>query len=379
MFKRGIAVSLFDKFDELAVLSDILNKNFKGEYGLFICSNHPDAKNEIEKRNIEFDGYIQGEPIKFSSDMNSRDKRLSLVCRSTDTVQKSCSLAMTHCDSVVHIHCDAWPLDENQLIEHFMLVENTEYSIAVRGLGWSYTEADRPLGGIDDHFFVFSSKKIKMKNIFDFNVLDIMPHKLTIHGILGAQIVCKLTRREVYYYDEFQGHVIWDGVKKRMPFFPVKPSLYDQQRKFLHVHRESFPGTSGKILQSWYLTQNNITVGENVIDHISQYPIPDDFLFDLTKRLNIAEQKAKRLGINYVKLGQEILTLETAISNTSYIKAIKNHCYKIVKFPLDLLLKRFQLTMVKDFNLWPKSIEEIYAELDVPDITEVSVNNCKQD
>jgi hypothetical protein len=365
MFKRGIAISLYNKFDELAILSDIIKKNFNEEYGLFICSNHPDAKHEIEKRDIKYDGYMQGDPINFNSDMKSQDKRMSLILRSCDTVQKSCSLAMKHCESVLHVHCDAWPLNEKSLIEHFALVENTEHSIAVRGLGWSFTEADRPLGGIDDHFFVFSSSKILEKNIFDFNALDIMPHKLTIHGILGAQIVCKVPRREVLYYDDFKNHYIWDGVKKRMPFSPVKPSLYDQKRKFLHVHRESFPEKLGQILQSWYLVQNKMVYGANISAHMDEYPIPDNFLFDLTARLNKAEKYSKYLGINYLKLGQEILGIEKVISETSFVQVIKNYFCKILKFPVFFLMKHFQLTMVKNHNLWPKSIEEIYSELDV--------------
>ena len=154
----AIAISLYDKFDELAVLHDIFRCNFKHQFYLFVCSNHPNAKYEIKKRNLLFDGYVQGDDIEYNNTLNKIEKRVSIVCRSTDTVKKSCNLAMNASDYVMHIHCDAWPLDEKKLIDHFYSIVNTQYDVAFRGLGFSINRDDAPLGHMDDHFFIFNSK-----------------------------------------------------------------------------------------------------------------------------------------------------------------------------------------------------------------------------
>ncbi len=351
--KRGIAISLYDKFDELAILHDIFKENFKENYYLYVCSNHPNAEEEIKKRSLDFDGYIQGEDIYFSNQLSSKEKRLSLVCRSTDTVKKSCSLAIDNdCDYVMHIHCDAWPLNEKKLSEHFNMLENSDYSIAVRGLGWSYYGHDRPLGGIDDHFFIFNTSKIIKNNIFDFDVLEMLPHMLSVHGILGAQIIMKIGLKNCLYYDDLSDHVCWKDEKKILPFLPVKPSLYDEKRRFIHIHRESFPDDLGYKLQSFYLFKNSLLNGIHIQKHIQLYEYDHELPLYLSRRLKKGIKKLKLYGYKSNIYAQEIKRIEDIITKTTIQTMAKNYTKKLIYF----IISKFKRTE----NIWPIPLDNYY-------------------
>jgi hypothetical protein len=358
--KRGIAISLYDKFEELSILHDILKYNFQKKYYLYVCSNHSNAESEIQQRGLKFDGFVQGEDITFSSDLPKVKKRLSLVCRSTDTVKRSCSLAIeSGCDYVMHIHCDAWPLSEEKLDDHFKLIENNNnLDIAVRGLGWSYTGRDRPLGGIDDHFFVFNVKSILSRNIFDFDVLQMFPHILSIHGILAAQIITKLGINRCLYYDDFRESKIWDGEKKVLPYLPVKPASYDEAREFLHVHRESFPSNYGEMLQVYYLMKTNMQYGPNIKLFYEKIPYDPKLPKLLTKRLFRAQSQLKVYGYNYQTYAQEIKQLEALAKEITIARIIKNYLGKVIH----LLKKLIGIGIQKDM-LWPTTLEDYYANI----------------
>lgn len=354
--KIGIAISLYNKFEELAILHDIFRSNFKNKYYLYVCSNHPNALENIKKMNLDFDGFIQGEDIYFSPSLSSEQKRLLLVCRSSDTVKKSCQLAIDeNCDYVMHIHCDAWPLDENKLLDMFYRLENSDYSIFVRGLGWSYFGNDRPVGGIDDHFFFFKTKDIKSNNIFNYDVLQMWPHMLSIHGILGMQILVKVGLDKCLYYTDLSNTLCWKGEKKKLPFLPVKPSSFDPDRCFLHVHRESFPDDLGKKLQSYYLKTFNLLNGKHIKEFLLKYPFDQSLPNYLTNRLNRGIKKLKLYGYDVDIFAQEIKRIENELDNVTLMKVFKNYLKKVLKL-LALIIK-------KQNRIWPTKIENYYKEL----------------
>ena len=352
----AIAISLFDKFDDLAVLHDIFRYNFKHKFYLYVCSNHPNAQSEIEKRNLSFDGYVQGEDIEYTNELSKFEKRVSIVCRSTDTVQKSCNLAMHDSDFVMHIHCDAWPLDESKLLAHFHSIVNTQYDVAFRGLGYSANRDDAPLGHVDDHFFIFNSKRVKKLNLFSINTLELLPHKFTIHGILMALILIKVGKERVLFFDTFgdaSTHECWKNEKKVFPYYPVKPSLIDKDRLFIHIHTESFPSNRGKQLQSYYLKSQNLIKGENIINHINNNEDAHDLHDWLSKELVAVKKAAKRLGYRADSFGQDIMYLKDTVSSASIKQVLINYIYSTINRVLSIA--NLELVKKKPVS-WPKQL-----------------------
>ena len=115
MVKIGIAISLYDKFEELSLLIDIIRSNWNGEYVISVCCNHPDGKKKIQ--NLDIDCYSQGEDINFSKSLTDFQKKINLNGRVLDSIKKSCLGAINHgADYVMHLHTDAWPLNEHSLL-----------------------------------------------------------------------------------------------------------------------------------------------------------------------------------------------------------------------------------------------------------------------
>lgn len=358
--KLGIAISLYDKFDELAVLHDIFRKNFDNKFYLYVCSNHQSAEKEIKKRNLEFDGFIQGTDIPYDKSMSNYDKRIAIVCRSTDTVQKSCSLALKNTEYVMHIHCDAWPLNEEKLLEHFKLIINSDYDFAFRGLGYSAQRADAPLGHVDDHFFIFNSKKAKENKLFEFNAIKLLPHKLTIHGIITLQLLSKIGMDGILFYDVFDKnskHECWENEKKIFPHYPVKPSLIDIKRAFVHINIDSFPINYGRQLQCFYLEKYQLNSGDNIKKYLYENKYTSNLSITLSKELRKASIKARLCGYNPHNFGQDIMYINKTINKLTFTKIIKNHLYLLINKAFNLC----GLSIIKrEKKIWPITLKKHY-------------------
>ncbi|MCB4755546.1 MAG: hypothetical protein LHV69_00690 [Elusimicrobia bacterium] len=282
--KLGIAITLYDKFDDLAILHDIFRYNFKNRYFLYVCSNYDDATKEMTKRRLEFAGFVQGENIEYDPSKTQRfqDRRFLITARSTTSLQRSCQLAMRDgCDYVMHIHCDAWPLSEQKLLDLFDILDEEQYWLAMRS-NMGYFMPDNPVGTLDDHFFFFNAKKMSEYKVFDFDVMDQLPHLLTIHGILALQFMAKLPRARILEYSDWTDTLRWPGGDPvAFPIRPVRPASLDPARKFIHIHTADFPGNMGHRLQSFYLTENNLMRGPAIEYHLQKHSGDKRILADL--------------------------------------------------------------------------------------------------
>jgi len=315
--RKGIAISVYDKFEELAILVDVIRQNFSDKYLIAVCCNHPQGESYIS--NLDIDGYVQGQDIYFSSKLPWSQGRPLIVCRSTDTVQRSCTKAIElGADVVMHIHCDAWPLNEAKLGEHFALVSGTRKKFAARGFGFGFYGGDVPIGRIDDHFFFFDAAYLKGEGFFDFDPIDMLPHKLSIHGILSMLILIKVGLKNFLLYHDQSGCECWPGQEKYLPWLPVKPSSYDTARHFLHVHRQSYPKDWGQQLQALYLRRNNITKGNSIKDFLEQYTMPDEEIIGvLNTEYRYLTRSLRHWGIRPEPLAQDLIAMQRALMEAS--------------------------------------------------------------
>lgn len=312
--EKGIAISVYDKFEELAILVDIIRQNFSDKYLVAVCCNHPQGESHISK--LDIDAYVQGQDIYFSPKLPWSQARPLIVCRSTDTVQRSCTKAIElGADVVMHIHCDAWPLNESKLDEHFALVSEGSKKFAARGYGFGFYGSDVPIGRIDDHFFFFDAAYLKEVGFFDFNPLDMLPHKLSIHGILCVQILVKVGLKKFLLYHDQSGCQCWPGQEKYLPWYPVKPSSYDPVRHFLHVHRQSYPEDWGEQLQAFYLRQNGVTKGNTIRAFVERCTMPDRQLIELLNvEYNNLVRSLRRWGISPGPLAQDLVAMRESLA-----------------------------------------------------------------
>ncbi|MCD4801333.1 MAG: hypothetical protein K8R16_00175 [Anaerolineales bacterium] len=363
---NGIAISVYDKFEEVGVLIDIIRKNWKNDYYISLCSNYPNAKRYIE--DFDVDCFTQGVEIKYSPEMPWIQRgRTNLVCRVLDTIKKSCTGAMVDsCEYVMHLHSDAWPLGENSFLKISQELKEKKKKIAVRGLGFLYYGQDVPLGHIDDMFFIFDVNYFYKIDFFGYNPIELFPHKNSVHGALVLQLLGKIGIKNIYYYSHHSNLEYWDGKNKILPFERVKPSVFDPYWKFLHVHTSAFPDNLGKSVQAYYLKKYEMTKGDNIQKFIQKYYQPEAKLFNTLSNIEQKQNlKLKLMGFNPVVFGRNF-SLKEEILTAPLKDKVKMLVMNLAKAPYYRLLgkKDIRTRNLYPDSLWPnKNIYEYYNEI----------------
>jgi len=300
----GVAISVYDKFEELRLLLDILRENFRTRFVIAVCSNSDAAESEL--RSAPIDMLVQGEAIHFSPQLDWRlQGRPNLVCRVCDTIRRSSLAAMElGADRVVHLHSDAWPLREECLLGLFERVRDSGKVFAARGLGFGFYGNDAPLGNFDDMFFCFDSAAMRRCGFFDFEPLEMLPHKLSIHGILATLALAKVGLSRFDHYNDQTRMEMWPGRRKPLPVLPAFPSHHDLDEGFLHVHRQAFPDRLGERLQAHYLAAHGLTRGTVIPEFTERWKMDERELIDRLERLHAdAERKMRSLGLDPREFG----------------------------------------------------------------------------
>ncbi len=367
--KIGIAISLYDKFEELEVLVDIIRNNWKRKYIISVCSNHPDAKKYI--KNLDIDIFTQGENIYFSSDLPYIRKHINLTCRVLDTIRKSCLGANSlGAEYVMHLHTDAWPLKEEEFLELVNFIKKNNFKFAARGMGLGKCRPDTPLGHLDDMFFIYNVKFVEEKNFFDFNPLAMLPLRLTVHGVLSTLVVSKIGLDNFYLYENHTDLEYWDGKKATPLFERGKPSIYDKKRGFLHVHVQSFPGEYGKNVQAYYLAKNKITKGEHIREFLKKYLIPEERLFEDLRNLEKKLNRKLRLHGYFLSLerfgrdfNKKIAYLKMPFNEKIrflFVSALRSLWTSL--FAKRKTGKYFGIELYPEISVWPEYLGSFYAK-----------------
>ena len=350
--KIGFAITAFDKFEEAMILFDIIRKEFKGKYKISFCSNHPDGHKIAADNNL--DNFTPGRNIPFTGgDIHRTSKTrdlVSIVLRSSDTVQRSCLAAMEmDVDYIVHMHSDAWCLSEEKIIELVNKMKDLKKKVAVRGPGIEYYISNHKFGYIDDHFFVFEKEYFQKKEVFNYKPEDFFPHVNTVHQITFINILTKVGLERIWYYRKTQDLLCYDEKKLIIP--GVKPSSFDSYYMFLHVHRGSFPNGYGKSIQAMYLKEQDFNnsslikefINENYVEHEKLMSILLKYENKINKRLLLLGYGQKILQ------NREIIYKENIIKSTTFFKLIKNYIIKFAKKIYSIKKHNTKINDISDF------------------------------
>ena len=377
MTKIGIAVSLYDKVEELALLVDIIRKNWKNKYIISVCSNHPESKKRIKEMKIDIDRFTQGDNIFFSpKEMKGVRKVVNLYSRVLDCLRKSCIGAEDlGADYVIHLQTDAWPLSEEGLLKIINHMKKNKFKAAVRGFGLTKYGHDCPLGHVDDMFFIYDVDYFRRVGFFDFNTLEMLPTRLSLHGILATLLVAKVGVSKVYLYDNHTRFLDWDGKLKFALRGRALPSALDPETGFVHVNVASFPEDYGKKVQAMYLKEYNLTRGNTIKGFLKNYYIPKK---GFEKELTSIESKLKlRLRLTgfpilrWGRFGRDFSKMRWYLRSpiTRKIRYIILSAGRT--FWEDIISKRFGVTIFPEYSVWPESLDSFYSRVlnpkDYPD------------
>lgn len=282
----GISISLYDKFDDLAILVDIIRENWEEAYFISVCSNHPEAPKRIEELDLDIDSFVHGTQINYSPSMDGLREQVNRICRVYDTVKNAVEPAI-HADEVshvMHVHADAWPLSETEVHELIDEVRERDARTAFKGKGLGQ-RGHRLVGHMMDQFFILDANYAAQVDFFEHNPLELLPDR-GIHTMMTILLLGKVGWSNVHFYSDQSEQIFWDG----QPSTGARPMAYNPNREFLHLATEDFPNDLGKSLQACYLEEHDITEGEHVGNLLDKYHLPRETVVsriqDVERRLN---------------------------------------------------------------------------------------------
>lgn len=370
---------MYDKYEDLEILTEIIRENFEDEYYIAVCSKHEDFEEEIENRKIDIDKTISGEEIFYRPELKREEPyrgQINLTSRILDSFKSTCKACLEQdCEYIIHLHADAWPMNEGRIKKIIQEMKERNRAVALRGRGSSYRKPDHWNGFIMDQFMFFDSEIVEERDLFDFSPLDLFPHA-SVHNSILTLLLGRIGRSGIYYYSDMSEDKHWDGEQVEPPYTTVRPSIKEENYDLIHVATDEFPSEEhGKAVQAKYLNEYNLR-GEFIEEFISNYQIDglSDKLRSIEKR---QDRKLRFLGFRPKTFGRQFYEKERVLSQSKAekVSTLARNIIKGIYFRSHEFL--FKYSPVKDRNFtggrksrklykdseWPdKNMTEIYRE-----------------
>src|SRR3972149_6156494 len=147
----AIAISVYDKFQDVKLLSDLFRKNWPGSYDLVVCSSHPQAASRLA--DCDIDELLSTENLPMDGP-GSSDPRVSprarLWVRVIDSIRKACGRCADRAEApfTLHLHADACPLSWPKLRRLAERMQRHGKWFAARGEGFGFYAVNEPGGGL---------------------------------------------------------------------------------------------------------------------------------------------------------------------------------------------------------------------------------------
>jgi len=286
----GISISLYDRFQELSILVDIIRENWEEEYYITVCSNHPEAEDRIAELNLDLDQFVEGDAITYDPSMKGIREQVNMISRVYDTIRKACTAAMEPeiVSHVMHLHADAWPLSEERLYRLVDEMDERDQPVAFKGYGLG-RRGVFPIGHVMDQYFVLDTEYAQEIGFFGHSVFELLPDR-GIHTVMMLILLGKVGWSNVYFYSDGSEQVYWDGKRS----FGVNPMMYNPDWEYVHIKRDDFPADLGKTLQAVYLAEHGITDGPHIKSLLERYNVSREALVSRLKDLE--EMYDEKLG-----------------------------------------------------------------------------------
>lgn len=336
MTKIGFAISLYDKFDDLEILVDII-RSWKKKYIISVCCSKTDFIPEI--RHLDIDVVCQPRTVaQLGMHNNSKKNKYAQNIRCTENVRASCE-NLRGCDYGVHLHSDCWFLNEEKLLELVNWVEHNKIKVATRGHGLA--ESFHPMrqavfGSVDDHAIIWNVPWCKKHYVWDFKPEAMLYHRYGVHTQLGLVFGVKVGLDNWKYYP----HTSLDafGNKTRS----LSPVNYDSVNEIIHVNVGALPGSWGRSIQHSYLKMY-----DNMQYALRGYQDPN-VLYKLAEHNYKYDWWLSKCGFSKKQLAAiSPVHKELFVKEMTLRKVVQNYKHKITDYIVDKMFK-----MPKDVREW---------------------------
>lgn len=246
--KLAITISVYNRWDELGGLLELLRLNWKQGKDLYInvisTAGEKEFPDWIDKKmmdSIEF-GSPYPMPVNFilsrlakikllAGYINSRQRKIFkpiVRSRITDSIIRGFKKGIeSNRKYTMHLFGVSWPLMEDKIYELLDTMEKNGYVFTCRGYGKKLINGKCPWGDMDDNFFVVDNEFAKKTNFWDFDP-RIGANKIANEGRLAGRMYELCPQDKIYFYDDFSRSELYlfpEGTSQRrmQPFNYFKP------------------------------------------------------------------------------------------------------------------------------------------------------------
>ncbi len=337
---KGIAVSLYDKFDDLKILIDIVRDNWNDDYFISVCSNHPDAHKKAGSSVERVDHFEKGAQIRYDNTTKGPRGGNNLSFRIYNCLRTACRPAIKNKNVkyVMHVHSDAWPLDESKFVDIVNEMKGKDSSVAFSSISHMFVE-EYPPGGFEDNFIVFDAEDAIKEGLFQLAAVDLPP--TWVHKIIPMICISKFGWKNMLQYSNGSEREHWDGKPSAELKNDARPMFVNEKWGQLHLAREDFNSKLGKKLQAYYLNKYNLVKGANIGVILEKYLIKEDELFEsLNNYMDNLNKKLSPYGLTLGDFGRDV----RAVKEFLHEKGFKDKLRTIVirKVQHDALKEAFR-------------------------------------
>jgi hypothetical protein len=316
----GISVSLYDKFDDLGILLDIVRRNWEDNYYISVCSNHPEADKKITPYEDDIDHFEQGAQIRYDpSDESTKDNRKYRV---HDTILTACqgAISSSEVSHVFHVHADAWQLSELSLRTLIEELEANDASVAFKIESEKFDQRYPP-GVFPDQMWLIDAEEARRENFFDKKALD-FPPSWSVHFLWPMICLSHFGWGRIYQYSNRTEERLWDETPVRGN--PARPMFFNPEYGQVHIATEDFRGDYGKALQAHFLREFGLTDGERIQPFLEQYAIDEGDLFArLNEWISDLNSQLRWYGLSVEDFDYDMRKIRPLLDDTSAAGKLK--------------------------------------------------------
>lgn len=233
--KLGVALSLYDKFDQLKTNVSIIRNHWNSHNDSYIsvCCNNNSLIGSIQ--DLEVDKVTKGDDIPY---VDKPSRRMRIV----DCIQKS--ILGCESDFIIHYHSDAYAVKIEPILEIIGEMEKNNYHVAYRGKGIEYRNNKNFAGDVDDHYVIFRRSELIKRSALDLNRGE-MARFLQVGNpetLLSFVISNIFLKEEIFHYDNMSKNVVHESCVDPDNFYGdnirhrhMNPFNFDVNRGFYHI------------------------------------------------------------------------------------------------------------------------------------------------
>ena len=369
---NGIAISIYDKFEELSILVDIIRENWDGQYYISVSSNHPNAQQRAEGLNIDVDEFSQGAQIRYDDSLPGPRGGNNLSYRIYNNFRTASRpvIKNQNVEYMMHLHADAWPLSESGLDDIIDEMEKREVAVAFPSMTKHFIDRYSP-GSFEDQFIVFDTKTAQDVNLLEHSTVKFPP--TWIHQLLPMICIAKFGWDNIYQYTNGSEREHWDGTPSTKIKNDARPMFFNPKYDQLHIAAEDFDGLLGKELQAYYLSKFDLNRGDSIGEFLDEHQKPKDQLFSDLKSYLESLNRQLPPGVSIDTFGRDIRVVRQYMSEKSKLEKIKILAeqnkdailYPVMKGVYQSIQRLFNTSDRPNYayNQWPsKSINDVFRD-----------------